>query len=514
MIACSRRGMLGLAALSLSPQALHALAPASLRLALVVGNDRYPEAPLRNSVNDARAMARVLGQSGFEVMQLHDAPLAELREAVRSTSERLRPGGVALFFYSGHAVQLGWRNYLVPVDAKLQRGDDVPRLAFDLQQVLQAFEAGGARINIVVLDACRDNPFGELVSTKGLAPMDAAPGTLLAYATAPGNVASDGDARSGNGLYTSFLVREIERGPAPIEDVFKRVRLQVRQSSRGRQVPWESTSLEEDFQFTRVDMPSTATRPRSREQVFRLDKEGWDRIKDGGDAAALYRFLEASPSGPIAELAQARLDQLEAPTLQQQPDRAGVVQPLVARRFMPGDEYELVSRASEGGPVQARQRIRVVRADIQVAEFDQGYRVTQAGAIIRTIAGATLDPYQQWIPAGEYQLGRKWWTRSTMRLADGRTMWVEMDGRVVARETIEVEAGRFDTWRMQMVQTAEDGTRLEVAYWGQPDWGVAVKQIRIETDSQGRERLQVLEVARRTRVCHRFEDAATPACRA
>jgi hypothetical protein len=140
-----------------------------------------------------------------------------------------------------------------------------------------------------------------------------------------------------------------------------------------------------------------------------------------------------------------------------------------------------------------------VSADEEVAEYNQGYKVTQAGAIIRTIAGASLDPYQQWIPSGEYQVGRKWRTRSILTPRVGGSQWVELSGKVVARENITVAAGTFDTYKMQMEQMAQDGSVLKITYWGQPDWGVAVKQIREIRDSRGGVSGQVYEMVARNR---------------
>jgi hypothetical protein len=137
---------------------------------------------------------------------------------------------------------------MVPVDAKLDEASDVPKQTIDIESVIDVLKKSGTRMNIIVLDACRDNPFAEKASGKGLAQLDAPPGTYLAFATSPGNVAEDGDVASGNGLFTQFLLKELQR-PAKIEDVFKRVRLQVRQKSQGRQIPWDSSSLEDDFAF-------------------------------------------------------------------------------------------------------------------------------------------------------------------------------------------------------------------------------------------------------------------------
>ena len=157
---------------------------------------------------------------------------------------------VGLFYYAGHGIQLGWKNYLLPVDIQVGAIRDVPTQSVEVNALMQGLGKAGNALNVVILDACRDNPFGSLegLDQKGLSQMDAPNQTLLAYATAPGNVAEDGDEATGNGLFTHFLLKELQR-PAKIEDVFKRVRLQVRQKSQGRQIPWDSSSLEDDFAF-------------------------------------------------------------------------------------------------------------------------------------------------------------------------------------------------------------------------------------------------------------------------
>jgi len=229
-----------------------AQAPLDIRIALIIGNSAYVAAPaLENPANDARAMADVLATLGFQVVELRNGNRAQMAAAIAKVRDALKDKqGVGMLYYAGHGLQLDWHNYMVPVDARLGSAADVPQQALDLGTVIEAFKGAGNRMNIVVLDACRDNPFADGTSTaKGLAQLDAPTGTFLAYATAPGNVAEDGDEKSGNGLYTQFLLQELKRPIAKIEDVFKRVRLNVRRQSQGRQIPWESTSLEDDFYF-------------------------------------------------------------------------------------------------------------------------------------------------------------------------------------------------------------------------------------------------------------------------
>jgi len=227
-----------------------AQAPLDVRVALVIGNAAYINVPpLGNSTNDAKSVSIILRKLGFQVIEIADGNKVQIDEAIGRLQNLLQgKQAVAMLYYAGHGLQLDWHNYMVPVDAKLSQADDVPKQTVDVDHVIASFKKAATRMNIIVLDACRDNPFPGKVSGKGLAQLDAPVGTYLAFATAPGNVAEDGDESSGNGLFTQYLLKELQR-PATIEDVFKRVRLQVRKKSQGRQIPWDSSSLEEDFSF-------------------------------------------------------------------------------------------------------------------------------------------------------------------------------------------------------------------------------------------------------------------------
>ncbi len=219
------------------------------RVALVIGNSKYASAPLANPVSDARAMAAALKTMGFRVIALEDATAAQMADAVRRFSETLKPGGVGLFFYAGHGMQVKGRNFLIPVGADIQREDEVAFNSYDAGQVLERMEASKSRINIVILDACRNNPFTRSFrsSTQGLANLDAPFGSYLAMATAPGRVASDGS--EGNGLYTRHLLGAMKTPGIPIEEVFKRTRIKVMEATDNQQVPWDYSSLSGDFYF-------------------------------------------------------------------------------------------------------------------------------------------------------------------------------------------------------------------------------------------------------------------------
>jgi formylglycine-generating enzyme required for sulfatase activity len=219
------------------------------RTALVIGNGAYERSPLRNPVHDARAMADVLRTLGFDVAAREDLNEKEMKLAIRAFGQSLLKGGVGLFYFAGHGVQVNGRNYLIPVGAAIDHERQVEYEGVDVGLVLAEMEYAKNRMNIVILDACRDNPFarGFRSGAKGLAAVDAPSGTLIAYATAPGAVASDGQGE--NGLYTGELVKVMEVPGLKIEDVFKQVRTAVKQATEGRQIPWESSSLEGDFYF-------------------------------------------------------------------------------------------------------------------------------------------------------------------------------------------------------------------------------------------------------------------------
>ena len=174
-------------------------AMAAGRTALVIGNSAYPTAPLKNPVNDATDMAAALKRLGFDVTLLTDATMRQMEEAVRAFGLKLRGGGIGLFYFAGHGVQVAGENYLVPVNAAIQSEGDVKYGSLNAGLVLAKMEDAGNGPNVVILDACRNNPFARSFRSAeaGLARMDAPTGSLIAYATAPGHVASDGEGRNG-----------------------------------------------------------------------------------------------------------------------------------------------------------------------------------------------------------------------------------------------------------------------------------------------------------------------------
>jgi len=225
------------------------------RLALVIGNADYDNSsPLRNPINDAEAIAGALREVGFTVMKYLNADLKTMKKAMDEFGETLRNYNVGLFYYAGHGMQVKGNNYLIPVDASLKVEQDVDYDCVDTGRLLGKMEAAGASTNIVILDACRDNPFARSWGGRGigqgeagLAFMNAPSGSIVAYATSPGKTASDGTNK--NGIYTEAILQYINVPSLPIEDFFKYVRIEVEKKSNRTQTPWESTSLKGNFYF-------------------------------------------------------------------------------------------------------------------------------------------------------------------------------------------------------------------------------------------------------------------------
>lgn len=219
------------------------------RFALVIGNSDYDIAPLRNSVNDAKDMAQTLATLGFEVIYKENVRKEDMKRVVRLFGDKIRNGGIGLFYFAGHGLQVKGLNYLVPVDAKLSSEEEVEYECIEVGFVLALMETARNDMNIIILDACRNNPFARSFRSisRGLAPINAPPGTLIAYATGPGFVASDGNGR--NGIYTQELLRNLTVPDLGIEEVFKRVRISVLYLTQSKQTPWESSSLTRDFYF-------------------------------------------------------------------------------------------------------------------------------------------------------------------------------------------------------------------------------------------------------------------------
>jgi PQQ-dependent catabolism-associated CXXCW motif protein len=302
------------------PRAVEA---AERRVALIIGNDAYVKLnPLRNAGNDARKMEQALRSAGFETTLRIDAKRRNLYQVIDAFAMQIAgsPDTVGLFYYAGHGIQANGNNYLIPVDADIETEGDLEAEAVDAGKVLRAMAEAHNRLNIVVLDACRDNPLPKGRSaSRGLARMDAPTGTFIAYAAGPGQTAQDGSA-GGNGVFTGELVNAIALPGLPIEQVFKRAAQGVRRQTGDKQVPWTEASLQGDFFFhgavTGNVIPSAPIGPAPAPAIPVTDTGAfelayWNSVKDAKNAAEIKTYLDRYPKGTFAGIAKVKYDELQ-----------------------------------------------------------------------------------------------------------------------------------------------------------------------------------------------------------
>lgn len=291
-----------------------ALAEASQqRLALIVGNGAYENiGALRNPTADARLISETLNELGFETTMALDSDQADMKRQIAEFGRRLRAAdkdAVGFFYYAGHGVQAGGRNYLLPVEARPTDVADLDLMGVEANWVLRQMESAGNRTNIIVLDACRNNPFvaSNRSLGRGLAQIDAPTGSFISYATAPGKVALDGE--SINSPFTTALARAMKSPGLPVEQIFKRVRVDVIKATQGGQIPWDSSSLVDDF-IMHPEPAETSALAASSEQAQPIDEAElalWQRVSTTEDPDRIAMFLQIYPDSALAEQARVML---------------------------------------------------------------------------------------------------------------------------------------------------------------------------------------------------------------
>jgi hypothetical protein len=479
------------------------------KIALVIGNSKYKESPLKNPANDARAMAETLKSVGFNVTLRMDAGRTELATAVDAYVKELAARKcVGMFYYAGHGIQLAWKNYMLPVDMDIDSIADVQKQGVEVHSLMEGLTKAGNALNVIILDACRDNPFGSLkgADQKGLSQMDAPPSTLLAYATSPGNVASDGE--GANGLYTENLLKEVRVPEAKLEDVFKRVRLSVRRRSNGAQIPWESTSLEEDFWFVPPASLKRASEA-ERAKAFREEMALWEKIQHATTPEPFENYLRRFPNGNYAELAQLQLDRalarqgekkIEIVSSANNPYTKGSA--VANTSYKVGDRYsyrvlEAISRVQQG-----TFETEITRITDEEVQYSNGL-VTDLLGNTRVMRDGRRFTANQGAPT-ELVVGKRWETRFLVTPpGTGTPFETEMSLRIPTRERVEVPAGTFDAFRIEargITSTPKGPIGVEVKSWRVPEirnflvreeirrWGnniVAAERVELTAYRQG-----------------------------
>jgi len=479
--------------------------PGEPRVALVIGNSAYPgSAALRNPVNDARAMAAKLHALGFDVTAVENGTKQQMERAIGLFSHKLNANTVSLFFYAGHGMQVNGKNFLLPIDAEVETEQTVRLEAVDVDAVLDQMSGAQGRFNIVILDACRNNPFEHRFRGRagGLASIDAPAGSYIAYATAPGKVAADGS--GDHGLYTSELLAALDAPDAKIEDVFKHVRASVIEKSAGNQTPWESSSLTGDFYFTPPTASPTAgsgTAPAPAAAFAQPSQPTtealfWDTIKASSDPADFRAYLAQYPTGSFAALARNRIATLGAA----KPATASRGETQLAAAAPPAPSAARLSTVppSSGSPPNAPSS--GVKLSGAFAAPTPGTKLFLSSGVsfqVGAVAGRTLElnnmkgePIPPMVglffrPPPEGSVDRAA-IESIWPLEIGKTVSTVAKGpkggeqlltlRVAKTETVEVKAGRYDCFVVELDVNIGHGKWIgRFRNWYAPALGFVVK---------------------------------------
>jgi len=280
------------------------------RLALVIGNSGYKNAPLANPANDAKLMAATLETAGFKVTRIIDADQKSMKRALMKFSRDLRKSGAeGVFYYAGHAVQVNNKNYLIPIGADIQDESELDLEAIDVNAFLSTMARSSTASNIVILDACRNNPFASTFVSPldGLAKVLAPRGTFIAYATAPGQVAYDGT--TGNSPYTLALTKAMTRPGLTIEQVFKQTRREVLAFTKDQQIPWENSSITRDFYFMQHDQLA-AEKASATTIAPTIELTYWNSIRNSKNPTLFRSYLQKYPNGSFSPIAAEKIKTL------------------------------------------------------------------------------------------------------------------------------------------------------------------------------------------------------------
>src|SRR5215470_9783792 len=365
---------------------------ANARVALVVGVSKYAHAPsLPNTLNDAKDMSAALKRLGFDVETVLDPGRSALEAAVRRYGDRSAGADASVFYYSGHALETNGRNWLLPATVNLSSERDLRFEAVDLNVILEQTD-GGARVSIVFLDACRDNPFvGRLASSgrglsRGLARLEAtASGVLVAYSTAPGQIALDSVGARKNSPFTAALLNHLEIGGLEVKSLLSRVTKEVVEETKGKQRPWQNSSLEGEFYF----LPSPAT-PAAAQPNSNFEGVFWDSIRVSNDPAGFVAYLVKFPNGVFAELAQIRLAALQTAKeplneQPQQPSSPPPTSPDVVKVGEPADKQPPVTQPRTKSALAYINSGNAYRTkndlDRAIADYDEAIRLDPTYAV-------------------------------------------------------------------------------------------------------------------------------------
>jgi uncharacterized caspase-like protein len=347
------------------------------RVALVIGNDSYASMPLHNARNDARAVRDTLRDDGFQVDYVEDATRAGFTHAMDAFSAKLQRDDVALFYYSGHGLAVDGVNYLLPIDFSAQSEADVPFSGYPALQVQRKLEERGTKLSIIILDACRDNPFRYSRSAGGgLAAMREGVGTLIAFAAADGQRASDNTAES-NGLFTKYLLESMREPGLNVRDMFFRVQEKVYEASSHRQFPYVYAGAVGQFSFRPSAGAAAAAPANSPDLHAQADLVYWESIRDSKNPAVLEDYLRRFPDGQFVVPAKSKLEELRAvkepPVMPRTTAIPSQTFQLIRKPYPP----DIVKRLAEGQTTVKAKKSQVPDARAMLSVSTDGIRITE-----------------------------------------------------------------------------------------------------------------------------------------
>ena len=343
----------------------------SRKTALVIGNSDYAFAPLKNPKNDAEDMAALLKTKGFDTILIINGTQRQMEQAIRKFGKKIIKGGVGLFYYAGHGMQVKGTNYLIPIGADITAEDEIKYESVNTNIILSKMDTAGNSLNMIFLDACRNNPFARSFrsGSKGLAQMDITRGAIIAFATAPGRTAADGDGR--NGLFTKHLLEKMKVPGLEVSSLLKSVRKSVRMGSQNKQIPWDVSSLEGDFYFTpgkpKNNDIATTVKPTPLSTVSE-DSETWNIIRNSKHIDDFDYYLKQFPDGQYRKVARLKIRQLK-----RQNTKEKVVNQKISIRMKAGEWLRMGQRNPSASITYPNNAIKLQGAPWTNGRLKNGY---------------------------------------------------------------------------------------------------------------------------------------------
>lgn len=428
---------------------LPANALAEKRVALVIGNSAYQHVPqLANPRNDAADMAAKLEGLGFDVVSGEDLDFASMRNAAREFTKKLEGADLSLFFYAGHGLQVNGSNFMAPVDAQLASYNDLDYETLPMDLIVTAMERN-TKVNLVFLDACRDNPLAENLARsmgtrsgsvgRGLSKLGTGVGSLIAFATQPGNVALDGEGR--NSPFTTALLKHLGTPGQSVTDDLILVRKEVLDATQGKQVPWDNSSLTgpvvlKEMSAEQAAAGSNAPLALQQPATYGNDVElaYWESVKDSTNPRLLETYLEQYPQGAFAKLAIVKIEVLKtdaeaaAKTGAEQGD--AVAKPVETASLSQPDEGDAETRSGDPGELALETQQELARLGCLTGKADGKWGAGSERAL-NNYAGRRGIKLPSLQPTPEVLSGLKAMTARVCPLVCGKGMEAR-NGRCVA----------------------------------------------------------------------------------